>query len=50
LFRNRAQDGSELRRPLVGWFEKKDWFFISDLAGILRGLTSNMSYVTLFTD
>ena len=33
---------------VLGWFEKKDWFFVSDIAGIARGLTSNMSWVTLF--
>ena len=33
---------------ILGWFEKKDWFFVSDIAGIARGLTSNMSWVTLF--
>jgi simple sugar transport system permease protein len=32
---------------ILGWFAAKDWFFISDLAGIARGLTSSMSYVTL---
>src|SRR3954447_11090532 len=31
-----------------GWLEKKDWFFISDITAILRGLVSAMSWVTLF--
>ena len=33
---------------ILGWFEKKDWFFVSDITGIARGLTSNMSWVTVF--
>lgn len=32
---------------LLGWFDRQDWFFVSDLAGILRGFTSNVSYFTL---
>jgi general nucleoside transport system permease protein len=27
---------------LFGWIEKKDWFYVSDLAGALRGLTTNI--------
>ncbi len=34
---------------ILGWFAKKDWFFISDITGIARGLTSNMSWVTVIT-
>jgi general nucleoside transport system permease protein len=40
---------------LLGWFTKspghpdRDWFFISDVTGIARGLVSNMSWVTVFT-
>ena len=44
-------DGRSIHRPfligrdlfgwkspdILGWFEKKDWFFISDLTGIVRG-------------
>jgi general nucleoside transport system permease protein len=27
---------------LFGWIEKQDWFYVSDLAGALRGLTSGI--------
>lgn len=30
-----------------GWLELQEWFFISDLAGILRGFTGDMSWLTL---
>jgi simple sugar transport system permease protein len=33
---------------VLGWFEKKDWFFVSDISAIFRGLTSTMSWVTVF--
>ena len=33
---------------MLGWLEKKDLFFLSDVAGIGRGLTSTMSFVTIF--
>lgn len=32
---------------LFGWFEEKHWFLIGDLAGILKGLTSNLSLASL---
>lgn len=32
---------------LLGWFEDKDWFFLSDLAGITRGFLFNLSYLTI---
>jgi ABC-type uncharacterized transport system permease subunit len=32
---------------VFGWFEKKDWILVSDLAGILRGFTFNLSYITV---
>ena len=32
---------------LLGDLAQKNWFFISDLAGILRGLTGDLSYVTI---
>lgn len=31
----------------LGWLEKHKWFAIGDLAGILRGLTYNVSWVSL---
>ncbi|MFI6520003.1 ABC transporter permease [Spirillospora sp. NPDC050679] len=31
----------------LGWLEKQHWFVLSDVAGILRGLTSGMSLLTL---
>jgi ABC-type uncharacterized transport system permease subunit len=34
---------------ILGWFSKKDWFFVSDVAAIVRGLVSNMSWVTVIT-
>jgi ABC-type uncharacterized transport system permease subunit len=32
---------------VLGWFARKEWFLLSDTAGILRGLTSNLSYITI---
>jgi simple sugar transport system permease protein len=32
---------------LLGWFEDRHWFFVSDIAGILRGLTGNLSWLTI---
>jgi simple sugar transport system permease protein len=34
--------------PLL-WLERKGWFVVSDIAGILRGLTTNLSYDVLLT-
>lgn len=28
----------------LGWLEEKQWFLVSDVAGLLKGLTSNLSY------
>jgi len=33
---------------VLGWFERKHWFFVSDISGIVRGLVSTMSWVTVF--
>jgi general nucleoside transport system permease protein len=32
---------------ILGWFARRGWFFVSDLAGILRGFTANLSLFTL---
>jgi general nucleoside transport system permease protein len=32
---------------LLGWFANQGWFYISDLAGILRGFVANVSLFTL---
>jgi ABC-type uncharacterized transport system permease subunit len=32
--------------PLL-WIERKEWIFVSDLAGILHGLTSDLSWLTV---
>jgi simple sugar transport system permease protein len=32
---------------MLGWLEEKGWFFISDLAGIARGVTYNVSWASL---
>lgn len=32
---------------ILGWFEERRWFLIGDLAGILKGLTSNLSLASL---
>ena len=31
----------------LGWLEEQSWFFISNLAGILRGFTGGVSWLTL---
>jgi general nucleoside transport system permease protein len=31
----------------LGWISEQRWFFISDVAGLLKGFTTNMSYSTL---
>ncbi|MEP7204497.1 MAG: ABC transporter permease, partial [Ilumatobacteraceae bacterium] len=41
--------GSWKTPDILGWFSKKDWFVISDITAILRGLVSNMSWVTVIT-
>lgn len=32
---------------LFGWLEERNWFFLGDLGGILKGLTSNLSTFTI---
>lgn len=32
---------------LFGWLEKRDWFYVSDIAGLAKGLTSNLSWATV---
>ncbi|MGY6501363.1 MAG: ABC transporter permease [Acidimicrobiales bacterium] len=32
---------------VLGWFNRQEWFFVSDLAGILRGFVANVSLFTL---
>lgn len=32
---------------LFGWFERQRWFLVSDLAGLLKGLTGNLSWATV---
>ncbi|MEK9937219.1 MAG: ABC transporter permease, partial [Ilumatobacter sp.] len=32
---------------VLGWFEERGWFLIGDLAGITRGLTTNLSLASL---
>ncbi len=32
---------------ILGWFDKQDWFFISDLAGVVKGPMINVAYFTL---
>ena len=32
---------------MLGWIEDKSWLFVSDLAGLLRGFTHSLSYLTL---
>lgn len=31
----------------LGWIEQRHWFFLSDLAGFLRGLTARMDWTTM---
>lgn len=32
---------------ILGWLDRQDWFFVSDVGGLLQGLTSNLSLVTV---
>ncbi len=32
---------------VLGWFVRRDWFFISDIASVLKGLTTQVSYFTI---
>jgi ABC-type uncharacterized transport system permease subunit len=34
---------------VLGWFEDKGWFVISDVAGMLKGLTTNLSWDVVLT-
>jgi ABC-type uncharacterized transport system permease subunit len=31
---------------LLGWLERKQWFFLSDVAGLARGITGDVSWLT----
>jgi len=39
--------GSWRSPDMLGWFEKKHWFVVGDLAGILRGIVFNVSWATV---
>lgn len=39
--------GSISTPDLLGWIDDQDWFYLSDLAGLSRGLISQISYFTL---
>lgn len=39
--------GSISTPDLLGWVDDQDWFYLSDLAGLSRGLISQVSYFTL---
>jgi len=32
---------------ILGWFTRKDWFFVSDLTGLVRGMTAQLSLATM---
>lgn len=32
---------------ILGWIANKNWFFLSDFAAVLRGITGDLSYVTI---
>jgi simple sugar transport system permease protein len=32
---------------IAGWLEKRHWFFIGDIGGIVHGVTSNLSWATV---
>ncbi|NOX28969.1 MAG: ABC transporter permease [Actinobacteria bacterium] len=32
---------------MLGWIDDKEWFWISDMAGVLRGLLFNIAYFTI---
>ncbi len=32
---------------ILGWFTRKDWFFVSDLTGMARGLVAQLSLATM---
>src|SRR5690606_8449726 len=34
---------------MLRWFEDEEWFFVSDLAGILRGFMVNLSWITVIS-
>ena len=36
-----------LLSDLFGWLEDQDWFFISDVAGFLKGITTDLSWATV---
>lgn len=39
--------GSWTSPDVLGWFEERQWFLVGDLAGIAKGLTSNLSLASL---
>ncbi|MGA1034769.1 MAG: ABC transporter permease [Ilumatobacteraceae bacterium] len=39
--------GSWTTPDIFGWFEERHWFLLGDLAGVLKGLTSNLSLASL---
>ncbi len=39
--------GSWSSPDLFGWFGRKDWFFVADVANVSRGLLTDVSYVTM---
>jgi general nucleoside transport system permease protein len=39
--------GSWKSPDMLGWVEDKEWFFVSDLAGLGRGLTVNLPWLVL---
>ncbi len=32
---------------MFGWLEKKHWFLVSDVSGLVKGMTSNLSWLTV---
>lgn len=41
--------GSWKSPDMLGWFVDKDWFWISDIAGFVKGLTFSIAYFTLIS-
>ena len=35
------------RPDILGWLDDQNWFFVSDLAGILKGFTGDVNWLTL---
>jgi general nucleoside transport system permease protein len=34
---------------MFGWLEKKHWFLVSDFGGVVKGLTANLSWLTIIS-